>query len=71
MRGAIPPVLKYLFIAWYLVKHRDNYTFTFTALGSGKIFHYIELCSEPASDWSLAYNGFFTWILTFRRLATV
>jgi hypothetical protein len=24
MRGAIPPLPKYVFMAWYLVKHRDN-----------------------------------------------
>jgi hypothetical protein len=24
MRGAIPPLLLYVFIAWYLVKHRDK-----------------------------------------------
>jgi hypothetical protein len=27
MRGAIPPLLKYVFMAWCLVKHRDNFTF--------------------------------------------
>jgi hypothetical protein len=30
MRGAIPPLLQYVFMSWCLVKHRDNYTFTFT-----------------------------------------
>jgi hypothetical protein len=29
MRGAIPPLPQYAFIAWCLVKHRDNFTFTF------------------------------------------
>jgi len=29
MSGAIPPLPQYAFIAWYLVKHRDNFTFTF------------------------------------------
>jgi hypothetical protein len=28
MRGAIPPLPKYVFMAWYLVKHRDKFTFT-------------------------------------------
>jgi hypothetical protein len=32
MKGAIPPLLQYAFMAWYLVKHRDNFTFTFTEL---------------------------------------
>jgi hypothetical protein len=27
MRGAIPPLPKYAFMAWCLVKHRDNFTF--------------------------------------------
>jgi len=27
MRGAIPPLLQYAFMAWCLVKHRDNFTF--------------------------------------------
>jgi hypothetical protein len=29
MRGAIPPLPQYVFIAWCLVKHRDNFTFIF------------------------------------------
>jgi hypothetical protein len=29
MCGAIPPLLQYVFMAWCLVKHRDNFTFTF------------------------------------------
>jgi hypothetical protein len=28
MRGAIPALLQYALIAWCLVKHRDNFTFT-------------------------------------------
>jgi hypothetical protein len=28
MRGTIPPLPQYAFMAWYLVKHRDNFTFT-------------------------------------------
>jgi hypothetical protein len=27
MHGAIPPLPQYVFMAWYLVKHRDNFTF--------------------------------------------
>jgi len=27
MRGAVPPLLQYVFMAWCLVKHRDNFTF--------------------------------------------
>jgi hypothetical protein len=29
MREAIPPLPQYVFVAWFLVKHRDNFTFTF------------------------------------------
>jgi hypothetical protein len=28
MRGTIPPRPQYVFIAWCLVKHRDNFNFT-------------------------------------------
>jgi hypothetical protein len=27
MRGIIPPLPQQVFTAWYLVKHRDNFTF--------------------------------------------
>jgi hypothetical protein len=27
MRGAIPPLSQYVFVAWYLVKYRDSFTF--------------------------------------------
>jgi hypothetical protein len=29
MRGAVSPVPQYAFMAWCLVRHRDNFTFTF------------------------------------------
>jgi hypothetical protein len=29
MRGAIPPLSQYVFMAWCLVKHKDNFTCTF------------------------------------------
>jgi hypothetical protein len=29
MRGAIPPLPQEAFMAWCLVKHRDNFTFTY------------------------------------------
>jgi hypothetical protein len=29
MCGAIPPLPQYTFMEWCLVKHRDNFTFTF------------------------------------------
>jgi hypothetical protein len=30
MHGAIPPLPRYAFVAWFLVKNRDNFTFSFT-----------------------------------------
>jgi hypothetical protein len=27
MGGAIPPFHQYVFMAWYLVKHKENFTF--------------------------------------------
>jgi hypothetical protein len=33
MRGAVPPLPHYVFMAWCLVKHRDNFTFTFFMRG--------------------------------------
>jgi hypothetical protein len=32
MRGAIPPLPQYVSMAWCLVKHRNNFTFTFYGL---------------------------------------
>jgi len=33
MRGIMPPLLQYTFMACCLVKHRDNFTFTFIIFG--------------------------------------
>jgi hypothetical protein len=33
MRRAIPPLPQYVFMAWCLIKHRDNFTF----YGSGRL----------------------------------
>jgi hypothetical protein len=32
MRAAIRPLPQYVFMAWCLVKHRDNFTFTYTLM---------------------------------------
>jgi hypothetical protein len=32
MRGAIPPLLQYVFMAWYLVKYRDTFTLPYLYL---------------------------------------
>jgi hypothetical protein len=44
MRGAIPSLPLYVFMAWCLVKHRDNFTFTIILL-----FVSINLCSVTVS----------------------
>jgi hypothetical protein len=33
MRGTIPPLPQHVFVAWCIVKHRDNFTFTFVCRG--------------------------------------
>jgi hypothetical protein len=55
MRGAIPPHHQYVFMAWCLVKHRDNFTFLpFTlssATGNSSLSHRVQTGSgtHPAS----------------------
>jgi hypothetical protein len=59
MRGAILPLSRYVFMARCLVKHRDNFTFTFRARVSGRmgydsrrvsfIVHTISLCCEDVA----------------------
>jgi hypothetical protein len=34
MRGSIPPISPYVFMAWCLVKNRDNFTFYTLVCGS-------------------------------------
>jgi hypothetical protein len=45
MRGAIPPFSQYFFMAWYLVKHRDSFTFNNT-FGGYAILH-----AEGSLEW--------------------
>jgi hypothetical protein len=40
MSGAILLLPQYVFTAWCLVKHMDNFTFTFTPTRIPKIHHY-------------------------------
>jgi hypothetical protein len=58
MRGAIPLLPQYVFMAWCLVKHRDNFTlpFTFTLLhGICYSFHNTirSICGEGSFDDAL------------------
>jgi hypothetical protein len=47
MRGAIPSLPQYAFMVWCLVKHRDNFTFTFTSKTS-------EFCIRSDSQRSVS-----------------
>jgi hypothetical protein len=47
MSGAIPPLSQYVFMAWYLVKHRDNFTFTFTMFSPRSASHPRYRATEP------------------------
>jgi len=38
MRGAMPPLSQYAFMAWYLVKHRDNFTLALALDGNILIY---------------------------------
>jgi hypothetical protein len=40
MRGSIPPLPQYVFMAWFLVKHRDNFTVLFHILDY-RVFQHI------------------------------
>jgi hypothetical protein len=44
MRGAVLPLPQYVFIAWSLVKHRDNFTFIF--------YLYILIKPVEAAEWN-------------------
>jgi hypothetical protein len=37
MRGAMPLLTQYIFMAWCLVKHREKFTFTFYILHFGYV----------------------------------
>jgi hypothetical protein len=40
MRGAIPPIPQYVFIAWCLVKYRNSFTFYLYTLHFGDTVHH-------------------------------
>jgi hypothetical protein len=58
MSGVIPPLPQYVFMAWCLVKHRGNFTFTITILqhspenrsNSHRIFLMSEILPFPACN---------------------
>jgi hypothetical protein len=51
MRGAIPPLFQYVFMAWYLVKLRDNFF-------SGRITDVGEICWDDVSWIELEHEFF-------------
>jgi hypothetical protein len=60
MRVAIPPFLQYVFMAWCLVKQRDNFTFTF--LGVGDLSEDVGVYSDVL-EWILEKRWkVFIWI---------
>jgi hypothetical protein len=46
MRGTIPPLPQYAFMAWCLVKHRDNFNFTFYVHHVGETLHQFIMTTE-------------------------
>jgi hypothetical protein len=75
MRGAIPPLPHYVFMAWFLVKHRDNFTYTCNFMGwmmgggfeSWKGMGIFSSPARPDRLWdspsllSNGYQGLFPW----------
>jgi hypothetical protein len=48
MRGAVPPLPQYVFMAWCLVKHGDSFTFAFTYVDTNRrsiVFHVINIAA--------------------------
>jgi hypothetical protein len=42
----IPPLPQYVFMAWCLVKHTDNFTFNFTFRGGGiLVWYFMNICN--------------------------
>jgi hypothetical protein len=47
MRGTLPPLPQYVFMAWCVVKHRDNFTFTFKLVCGYPLAHQSALLPTP------------------------
>jgi hypothetical protein len=73
MNGAIPPLLQYVFMAWCLVKHRDNFTFLFSVIPKqcqmgkadvpypGKLPAFINRLKEIFASRFNIFCTYFTW----------
>jgi len=44
MSGVVLPLSQYAFMAWRLVKQRDNFTFTFTGNNCGRLWLHPDVC---------------------------
>jgi hypothetical protein len=59
MREVIPPLAQYAFMAWCLVKHRDNFTFTFRLriFGNGMLRRIFEpKRKDVTGSWRKLHN---------------
>jgi hypothetical protein len=50
MHGAIPPLPQYTFMAWFLVKNRDNFTVTFYTLYRLMDCYYLPLMRNESNS---------------------
>jgi len=56
MHGAIPPLPQYVFVAWCLVKHSDNFTFTFFTFICLDLSFYYGTCSMGQKERDSFYT---------------
>jgi hypothetical protein len=63
MRGAIPPLPQYVFMARCLVKHRDNFTFTFIQISSDFNSNLFRVSATNASRIILLSKDFCTFLM--------
>jgi hypothetical protein len=63
MSGATPPLSQYASMAWCLVKHRDNFTFTFTESREGNINLNLTEIRCKSSDWIHPSQNSVRWLV--------
>jgi hypothetical protein len=61
MRGAIPPLSQYVFMAWCLVKHRDNFTLPLLTL-HGRVLLEKLIVTQLVKKFSAFYGT--RWFIT-------
>jgi hypothetical protein len=71
MRRAIPPFLQYVFMAWCLVKQKDNFTFYFNLriylINSRGL---LTRGGPPACGWARSIKTTFTHAVCLRSIIT-